>query len=89
MAQRTLKERRLLKPVPIQNRNPDNVFAIPMGVKKGYMHLRQFVLEWIEENTTGDFYVGAQLVYFCDDADAMAWTLYDMDAKVKEHEPVS
>lgn len=71
----------MLHPVPIEERNPDNVFVLPLDYG-----IRNRLLDWIDEHTVGDFYVGSQLIYFVEDADATTYILFNMDERVKNDE---
>lgn len=62
-------------------RNPDNVFVIPLKYD-----MRNRLLDWMDEHTVGDFYIGSQLLYFCEDQDATAYILFDMQTKVGNNE---
>ena len=88
MTTKTLRDRRLLRPPHVAERNTDNVFVLPfeprdLRIKIG---LRRKVLKWIEENTEGDFYIGSQLLCFMADIDATAYILFDMQRKVDKNE---
>lgn len=50
------------------------------------VNIRMKVLEWIDENTEGDFYIGSQLLYFCEDIDATAYIMFDMQKRVDNNE---
>lgn len=78
---RTLRDRRLLHPVPIEKRKRNNVFVIPMDYG-----LRNRLLDWMDDHTTGDFYIGSQLLYFCEDSDVTMYLLSGMDDKVDKRE---
>ena len=88
---KTLRERRLLRPPHVALRNPDNVFVMPFETinhkgPKQSMELRTKVLQWIEDSTEGDFYIGTQLLVFMADIDAMAYILFDMQNRVDKND---
>ena len=83
---KTLRDRRLLRPTPITERNADNVFVMPFDPKRKPYDMRKKVLEWIENSTEGDFYIGAQLLYFVEDIDAMSFILFDMQKRIDNNE---
>jgi len=77
--QKNLRERRLLWPPKIKNK--DNLFVLPTDPK---FNLRKQILNWIDSNTSGQFYIGPNILYFCDDKDATAYILCNAYEKCKE-----
>ena len=65
------RERRLLHPATATR--AENVFSFPLDYG-----LRNRVLDWIAVYTVGEYYIGANVLYFNDDQDALAYTLYDV-----------
>jgi hypothetical protein len=71
------RNRRLLWPQTA--RRVENVFEFPLDYG-----LRNLVLDWIAVYTQGDYYIGANVLYFVEDQDAMAYRLYDVRNKCEE-----
>lgn len=77
-----LRERRKLWPV---NDGTAHVFDIPDTLAAERMKLRNILMGWINNHTTGEFYLGHNTLCFYDDKDAMAFTIYGaMDKCVEE-----
>jgi len=72
----SLRERRLLWPVKAAREG--NIFQFPLDYR-----LRNRVLDWLAAYTEGEFYLGPNILYFCNDKDAMAYTLYDVRNKAE------
>jgi len=73
--QDSLRARRLLHPVVA--RQAGNLFEVPTTIKA-----KKNLREWLGTHTTGEFYLGANVLYFLNDKDAMAYTLYDVRNKI-------
>lgn len=72
-----LRDRRLLHPVAVSK--SAQLFTLPIE-----LGLRKFILAWIGKYTTGEFYLSSSVLYFCDEQDAMAYTLYNVKEKCEE-----
>jgi len=73
--QDSLRARRLLQPVVA--RQAGNLFEVPSRIIT-----KKKLKEWIGTHTTGEFYLCADVLYFLNDKDAMAFTLYDVRNKI-------
>ena len=70
----SLRNRRLLDPVTVCKST--QLCDVPFDYG-----LRRMILDWIGECTTGEFYMCHTVLYFCDEKDAMAYKLFDVQAK--------
>lgn len=72
----SVNERRLTWPVKAEK--PSNVFQCPLDYG-----VRNMILDWMDEHTSGEFYIGPNTIYFVEDKDAMAFKLWDVLAKIE------
>lgn len=72
----SLRNRRLLWPVPVSK--SAQLFELPFDYA-----LRTLVLDWIGEYTVGEFYMSHNVLYFCEEKDAMMYKLSDAGNKCK------
>jgi len=70
------RERRLLHPVVARQRG--HLFEVP----RDYMKKKK-IKDWLVLYTTGEFYLGANVLYFLEAQDAMMYKLNDAENKFK------
>jgi len=75
-AEESFKERRLLHPVVARQKG--HLFEVPRDYKK-----KRKIQDWLILYTVGEFYLGANVLYFLEAQDAMMYKLYDADNKFK------